>query len=201
MNRFYRHFFNSLPILLLLLSFGNAISQTKTGKSLARWWSDAAESSLQQSGANRQELEKALNMANVNQRDGIQFLIENMPQQDLKSLSADFLLDHLTMAYKGLQESPWAAKIPNELFLNDVLPYASVTEPRENWRRHLYEICLPLVKECKTPSQACKVLNEKLFSLYKVKYSTKRPSHASSAATENFLSRPPTISRKSTDFR
>lgn len=163
-----------LPILLLLLICGNAISQTKQGKPNARWWSDAIESSLTQSGANQQELVKALNQAQENQRDGIQFLLEHMPQRDLEALKADFLLDNLALAYKAMNEAPWAKTIPADIFLNDILPYASVTEPRENWRSQLYEICLPLVKECKTPAQACKVLNEQLFNLYKVKYSTKR---------------------------
>ena len=163
-----------IPLLLLLLICGNTMSQTKQGKTAERWWSDATASSLAQSGANRLELIIALDRAPVNQREGIQFLIEHMPQRDLLELKADFLSDNLAIAYKARQELPWGSTIPPDIFLNDVLPYASVTEPRENWRTQLYTICLPLVKECKTPAQAAKILNEKLFSLYNVKYSTKR---------------------------
>ena len=45
------------PLFIFILSFGNVFSQTATG---TRWWSDATESSLSLSGANRQELVLAL---------------------------------------------------------------------------------------------------------------------------------------------
>lgn len=198
MNRFKRPSFNSPPVTnaialryfdifwrsiaivalltlsLLLLAYGNVNSQTKKGRSSGRWWSDAAESALIQAGTNRPELVKALNEANSGQRQGIQFLIENMPEPDLKSLTANFLLDNLNMAYKGWQEAPWGITIPTDIFLNDILPYASVSEPRDNWRKRMSEISLPLIKGCKTPSEACKALNQQIFKLLKVKYSKKR---------------------------
>ncbi len=161
-------------LLLVLLFSGNAISQTKPSKTIVPWWSEAVELLLQQSGTNRSELEKTLNQATVSQHEGIQFLIENMPAKDLQSLSAEFLMDNLTMAYQVRQENSWAKTIPTEIFLNDVLPYASTTEPREDWRKQLYEICMPLIKDCKTASEVAKVLNQQLFTLRKVKYSTKR---------------------------
>lgn len=162
-----------LPLLLLLLTFGNANSHTKQGKSSAQWWSNAAESALSQAGTNRPELVKALNQTPRGQREAMQFLIENMPLWDLKSLTSEFLLDNLTMAYKGWQEAPWGITIPTDIFLNDVLPYASVSEPRDNWRKRMSEISLPLIKGCKTSSEACKALNEQIFKLLKVKYSRK----------------------------
>lgn len=201
MNRFNRLFFNCPPasntvmindcnnihrsssnfvvitffaVFLLLFSNGNAISQPKQANPSARWWSDATESALVQAGTNRPELVKALNLASRGQREGMQFLIENMPQWDLKTLTSDFLIDNLKMAYKGWQEAPWGITIPTDIFLNDILPYASVTEPRDNWRKRLSGISLPLIKDCKTPSEACKALNEQIFKLLKVKYSKKR---------------------------
>ncbi len=159
------------PLFIFILSFGNVFSQTATG---TRWWSDATESSLSLSGANRQELVLALEKVPANQRKGLQFLIENMPPRDLNSLTSSFLLDNLEMTYKAVQTAPWTSKIPDEIFLNDVLPYASVTESRDNWRKRLYEICWPIVKNCKTATEAGIALNEQLFKLLKVKYSTKR---------------------------
>ncbi|MEI6678991.1 MAG: transglutaminase domain-containing protein [Mariniphaga sp.] len=161
-------------VFLLLVSNGNVISQPKQANPSARWWSDATESALVQAGTNRPELIKALNLASRGQREGMQFLIENMPQWDLKTLTSDFLIDNLTMAYKGWQEAPWGITIPTDIFLNDILPYVSVSEPRDNWRKRISEISLPLIKGCKTPSEACKALNEQIFKLLKVKYSKKR---------------------------
>jgi hypothetical protein len=132
------------------------------------------ESALTQAGTNRQELVQALERAPEAQREGLQFLLVNMPLRDLQSLSAEFLLENVSLAYKAMQEAPWAKSIPAEVFLNDVLPYASVSEARDNWRKRLHEICLPLVKDCKSPAEAGQALNRQLFKLLKVKYSRAR---------------------------
>jgi len=153
---------------------GGGVSRTAPETPTARWWSDAVESALTQAGTNRRELAQALERAPAAQRGGLQFLLANMPPRDLQALSAEFLLGNLSLAYKAMQEAPWARSVPSELFLNDVLPYASVSEQRDNWRKRLYEICLPLVKDCKTPAEAGQTLNRQLFKLLKVRYSTKR---------------------------
>jgi hypothetical protein len=101
-------------------------------------------------------------------------------------LSAVFLRENITLACKARDEAPWAKRIPNEVFLNDVLPYANLTERRENWRQRLYDIAAPLVKDCKTPGEAAQALNQRLFGLVKVRYSTtrRRPDQAPSETME-----------------
>ena len=163
-----------LAVVLLLILCVNCIADTEPGSGQARWWPDAVESALEKAGPNRQELMQVLERAPETQREGVQFLLANMPQSDLQALSAEFLLENVTLAYKAMQEAPWAKAVPSEIFLNDVLPYASLNEPRDNWRKRLYGICLPLVKDCKTPAEAGQALNQQLFKLLKVKYSTKR---------------------------
>lgn len=162
-----------LALLLLPLLAGTGISQSANPAS-SRWWSEAVESALSQAGTNRQELVRALERSPASQRGGLQFLLANMPERDLQSLSADFLLGNLGLAYQAFQAAPWAKRVPPEIFLNDVLPYASVTERRDDWRRRLYEFCQPLVKDCRTPAEAAKALNQQIFRLLKVKYSTTR---------------------------
>ena len=152
----------------------SGISQTIKANATEKWWSDATELSLSKSGDNRIELLKALRQVPEGQREGMQFLVENMPLQDLQSIKAVFLLDNLAMTYTVMQEVPWAKRIPVDIFLNDVLPYASVNESRDDWRKRLYEICQPLIQHCKTPGEAAMVLNQQIFKLLKVKYSTKR---------------------------
>ena len=159
-------------LFFLLLSYESAVSQTLKVKD--KWWSNLTESSLAQSGSNREELEKSLSQVPGNQREGLQFLLVNMPQRDLQTLTAEFLLSNTALAYKAFQEAPWAKSIPVDLFLNDVLPYVCTTEDRDNWRHRLYEISLPIVNGCKTPLEACRALNEQLFRILNVKYSTKR---------------------------
>jgi hypothetical protein len=120
------------------------------------------------------ELEKALASAPQDQRDGLQFLIDNMPEQDRSKLSAGYLLENVSLAYEAWQTARWHDQIPKEIFLNEILPYASINESRDDWRKQLREKCLPLVADCKTPSEAAQKLNQKLFKLVKVKYSTER---------------------------
>jgi pimeloyl-ACP methyl ester carboxylesterase len=139
-----------------------------------RWWSDATEQALAQAGTNRQELATALGKAPVAQRDEMQFLIENAPASDLQTLSADFLLQNVALADEAFQSAPWENQIPREIFLNEILPYACVNETRDGWRKMLRKICAPLVKDCKTPGEAACRINENIFKIVNVHYSTAR---------------------------
>jgi predicted peptidase/transglutaminase-like putative cysteine protease len=136
--------------------------------------SPAVKDALARAGANRAELVKALQNTPAEQAGGMAFLIANMPERDLKSLKADFLLENVRLAYEARRQLPWGAKIPEEIFLNDVLPYANVDESRHPWRKELYDLCLPLVKDCKTPAEAAQQLNETIYKKLKVRYSTQR---------------------------
>jgi predicted esterase len=138
------------------------------------WWPAEVAQALDRAGDNRPELVKTLNATPAEQRKGIAFLIAHMPDRDLKSLGADFLLENVRFAYKVRDEVPWGRKIPDELFLNDVLPYANMDEARHPWRKDLYELCLPLVKDCKTPGEAAQKLNKTIFNKLNVHYSTNR---------------------------
>lgn len=139
-----------------------------------KWWSKEVEQSLAKAKDNRPELEKALASVPKDQREGMAFIIANMPSSDLRSLKADFLLTNSQLAYKARNEVPWGKDIPMEVFLNDVLPYANVDEKRDAWRKEFYDMCMPIVKECKTPSEAAQKLNTDIFPKLKLGYSTKR---------------------------
>lgn len=138
------------------------------------WWSDKVEQALKRAGENREEMVHALQKVDVKQRKSMAFLITNMPQSDLQSLKAPFLLENVQLAAKARAMFPWGKKIPEELFLNNVLPYANVNEARDPWRKQFFEMCVPIVKDCKTPAEAAHKLNSELFKKVKVRYSTKR---------------------------
>jgi predicted esterase len=137
-------------------------------------WPLNVEQALETAGANRAEIAKALEEATGEQRKGMIFLVANMPAKDLKSLRADYLLENLRLAYKARHEVPWGKSIPEAIFLNDVLPYANVNESRHAWRKEFYEMCMPIIKECKTPAEAAQKLNSTVFAKLNVKYSTER---------------------------
>lgn len=131
-------------------------------------------SRLKLAGENRRQLESAIKNAPDSQKAAVEFLIANMPQRDLVSLSETFLLENVRLAYEARAKSPWQASISDELFFSDVLPYANVDETRENWRSDMMKRCWPIVKDCQTPGEAAQALNKNLFQLVNVKYSTKR---------------------------
>jgi hypothetical protein len=134
----------------------------------------ALQQALGEAGVNRLQLEDALEKAPDDEKTGMRFLIENMPVRDLKTLRADFLLENSHFAWKALRERPWAKDIPREVIHDALLPYASVSEARDRWRAKFYEQFTPLIKDAKTPSEAASILNQQVFPLLKVQYSTKR---------------------------
>ncbi|MDP6596368.1 MAG: transglutaminase-like domain-containing protein [Candidatus Poribacteria bacterium] len=132
------------------------------------------EQALMRAGENAMQLRTALDQISEAERTGMEFLIAYMPQQDLQTLTADFLLEHVTYAYKAWHQSPWKEQISEDLFLNNILPYANVTEIREDWRKNFYDQFQGLIKEAKTPGKAAVKLNHQIFKQTGVKYSRKR---------------------------
>ena len=135
---------------------------------------DEVEARLELAGTNRAAIATALRELPAARRPGMIFLVENMPLADLRSLTADFLLENLNLAYEGWEKSPWHDSVTEEIFFNDVLPDVCLSEKREQWRAKLREVCLPMVASCKTPGEAAHILNQKVFPHFNVRYNTGR---------------------------
>lgn len=136
---------------------------------------DLLESALNRAGDNASQLRKALNEVPDSQAEGLLYLIAYMPERDLKSLSAKFLLNNVNFAYRAWNEAPWKQKVPEAIFWNDILPYASVDERRDDWREEFYTQFKPLVKDAQSPSEAAVLLNREIFKKLGVCFSRKRP--------------------------
>ena len=102
------------------------------------------------------------------------FLTEHMPAKDKESLTAEFLATNLDLAFEARAEFPWGKSVPEEIFLNDVLPYAVFDETREPWRADFLAKARPLVKDAKTASEAAQALNREFFKIVNVHYNTGR---------------------------
>ena len=102
------------------------------------------------------------------------FLVDNMPARDRGTLSSDFLMENLRLAMEARQSFPWAKALPERMFLNDVLPYASLDESRDLWRSEFYKLASELVHDCKTASEAAQALNRDLFKRISVHYNLAR---------------------------
>jgi transglutaminase-like putative cysteine protease len=128
---------------------------------------------------------RALDAHGDDARPALRFLDEHRPASDA-DLDADLLFNNLDLALRARDEFPWAADVPREIFLNDVLPYAVLDETRENWRPAMLERCRPIVEECPTAAEAAQALNRELFNLVNVHYNTgrKKPNQSPAESME-----------------
>lgn len=157
-------------VSLFLITFNFYLfSQTEPPKS-------TLQDVVSKSGNNQREIQKFMEAVTQEQKGAMEFLLLNMPEKDLTNLSAEFLLTNHSLAFQARKVFPWAMNIPEELFLNYVLPYANLDEPRDPWRKEFFELCHPIVKDCKTPSEAVQKLNNELFKKFNVKYAPQRRS-------------------------
>lgn len=117
----------------------------------------------------------AMESIHADYRPGFEFLLEHMPPDDRKNLSVELVVENVEYAYKAWQAAPWHDAVSEEIFFNEILPYANINERRDSWRKDFYEKFGPLVAEATTPSEAAAILNNKVFPAVGVIYSTKRP--------------------------
>lgn len=157
-------------VMVVLLAHGMGGCQSVQADGL----SPQIDNALARAGDNAPEIQRALADVPADQRAGMRFVVAYMPQRDLQTLTADYLLTNVRLAYEAREEAPWGEKIPDEIFFNDVLPYATIDERRDDWRGKLYEKCQPLVADAKTPGEAAVILNQKIFDQTGVKFSRKR---------------------------
>jgi hypothetical protein len=140
-----------------------------------RDYRDAVGKRMAAAGANRSEINESIAACPEGQREGMAFLLANMPETDLASLSSEFLLKNVSLAYEAREKHPWAKGVPKEIFLDAVLPYANVNEKRDDWRGDFVARFAPAVKDCKTATEAAQLLNREVFKALGVKYhATKR---------------------------
>ena len=115
-----------------------------------------------------------------------EFLVSGMPTRDLKELDQEFLVENLKLALETRERFPWGKAIPDTVFFNDVLPYASLDETREPWRKQFIESVAEVVSDCQTATEAAQAINKNFFNLIKVHYNTgrKRPNQSPSESME-----------------
>lgn len=76
------------------------------------------------------------------------------------------------LAREARAQAPW--EIPDEIFRNYVLPQTSIGEAEDDWRPLFREKFLPLVRGCRTPTEAAEKLNREMWDMIGVHYSPER---------------------------
>ena len=116
----------------------------------------------------------ALCSAHDSVTQGMEFLRAYMPEQDKPVITEERLKREVRLALDVRSRFPWAGKVPWEVYENDVLPYAVVNEPRDEWREQFHNLFAPLVSSCKTGREAALTVAACIQKTLHVKYSTER---------------------------
>lgn len=89
---------------------------------------------------------------------------------DVKTLSSDYLIRNIDLAFKVWQK-PWAQALAFDDFCRHLLPYRAQTEPASDMRRELMEHYLPLLDSAHVNNafDACMIINAQLMKDLKYK--------------------------------
>jgi transglutaminase-like putative cysteine protease/poly(3-hydroxybutyrate) depolymerase len=157
----------------LLTSICIIVAAVGPGQGTA-WWDAQVEASLDRAPARKAQWARILDSCPTAQRAGLAYLVKDLPKRDLESMAPEALAANVALAYQARGEVPWGASLPDDVFLDAVLPHISVTEPRDPMRAEFHDRYVPKVRNCKRPGEAALELNKALFRDYKVVYNTRR---------------------------
>jgi len=133
---------------------------------------------------NALELQRAVERAPVEQKVAMQKLIAGMPVRDRQALKADYLLRNTALAFEAKKKAPWGPQIPDDIFVNYLLPYSAIGEDVDEWRSDFRARFLPVIDGIQKPGEAAHKINTLLWKMLDVVYSPKRdkpdqsPSHS-----------------------
>jgi hypothetical protein len=93
--------------------------------------------------------------------------LEPVIKEDVKHITADYLINNIELAFKVWEEQPWGKNVPFDVFCEEILPYRIGNEPLENWREKVLASYARLNSSFKTQSgitavEACSQVNLQL---------------------------------------
>ena len=91
-----------------------------------------------------EELKKLMEATPEASRRDMAYLIINMPVADRDTMNLSLLSENVEYAALAKQKYEWTQALPDDVYLNDVLPYYVVDEVRDSWRKELHELFAPL---------------------------------------------------------
>lgn len=161
-------------ILLFIMFLPFLLSGNSKKREIPEKYKILIDRALENADSNRGEILEVFKKTENKNREAAAFLISYMPTNDLKTLTSEFILDQINGAAKARKEFKWCKSLPDSIFLNEVLPYFSLDEERDNWRFDFYNKFKPYVKNCKTVYEAIDSVNQNIKDVLKVDYNTKR---------------------------
>ncbi len=125
---------------------------------------------IDQADHNADQLLLALESVPERHRRSLVHLIANLPSRDAHELPASFLLEQVALAHESFAGSPWREGVPDEIFLEAVLPHAHIDERRDDWRRDFTERFREPAWEAPTQREAVRRLNTTVFETFGIQF-------------------------------
>lgn len=120
---------------------------------------------------NYDEAESAMNELEV-QHGELNWAVKER-KKDINTISADFLIDNIELAFEAWREKPWAQNYSYDIFKEYILPYRGSNEPIESWRSwrgYFLEDFKDLEKQMENPDdpvEAAQLINTNLKDWFK----------------------------------
>ena len=120
---------------------------------------DAVAASLERAGDNGPALLDAVIRTPEPDREALAFLVANLPSVDLATVTADFLLETVSLGREARERFPWGSTVPHDIYLQYVLPPRVSQEPLENWRAYLLDELTPRLDGLSSMEEAALEVN------------------------------------------
>jgi len=136
-----KNYIRSLLILLFsIFVFGcNNQHFIKSGKYRSQIKERLAEQKLIAKNRDKQLFDVFNQQLTTGERESLEFLFAFMPLSDLADYNGDFYLSNVRTTLKAREELSWTKTIPEEVFLNFVLPLRVNNENLDSFRIKLYD--------------------------------------------------------------
>ena len=115
--------------------------------------------------------------AGPDERTCLAFLLANMPERDLRSVEPGDIVENARFALKARRTIPVAADVPENVFLEYVLPYTAADEVFEKWRPGFYGRFFAAALTSPTIEEAVMRLNRDVFVGFQLPYEDKKTRH------------------------
>ena len=125
---------------------------------------------LQTAGRRAALFVDAVRHAPPEDRPGLAFLLANMPARDLASLDVAGFAEDVHLAYEARRTIPLASGVPQDIFLNYVVPYAVANERRDRWRPEFFRRFRVAAEACPSIEDLAMAVNRDVFIFYKLSY-------------------------------
>ncbi len=90
----------------------------------------------------------------LTQDEAAAFVSTHMPPQDRGIISTERVREEARQALAMRGRFAWSEAIPDDIYVNDVVPYAVLNETRGDWRATLAQRYAPIVASCRTAREA-----------------------------------------------